>query len=741
MRIASTPAFLVVASVLAFGILQPRPPRAAEPADSSRPGLDHRVPWTTSRVVGSPEPPPPYRGERIYPRLRVVQPLAFEAEPGTRDHLIIQHLGGWAPPGRILRLRDDPEAEDAEVILELEGIAYGLDFHPDYARNGHLFVGQNRNVGKEARTRVSRFTVDRETGTIDPASEFVVIEWNSNGHNGGDVAFGNDGMLYVSSGDGSSDSDRDLRGQDLSHLTAKILRIDVDRPDAGRGYSVPRDNPFVGREGVAPETWAYGLRNPWRLSYDRRTGQLWAGVNGQDLWEFAILIEKGKNYGWSLFEGSHPFQPGRAAGPTPPVPPTVEHHHSEARSLSGGVVYHGDRLPELKGAYVYGDWSTGKVWAVRHDGSKVAWHREIADTPFQITGFGLGHDGELVVIDHGSGFYRLVPEASTADRPPFPDRLSQTGLFASTRDRSPAPGLIPYSVIAPLWSDGTGKERFIAVPGEGKVGFQGGGKGWDFPEGTVLVKTFLADLAGGDPAPARPIETRLMTRQQGEWVGYSYLWDDAGEDAKLVGKGGLDRTLIVRDPAAPGGRRTQSYRYPSRAECMVCHSRAANFVLGLSDLQMNRDHDYGGVVANQLRTLEHIGLFAERLPKRPEEIDRLVDPHDRQADLTRRARSYLHANCANCHVEAGGGNAAVDLTLGASSEGMRVIDVAPMQESFGIPDPRIIAPGHPGRSTLLERVRRRAPGQMPPLASSVVDEAAVRLLTEWIERMPPAVPK
>ena len=669
---ASSPFRLAVAALLLLGP-SGAPTHAGESADSAPTGFDRRVPWTTSRVVGSPESPPPYRAERLFPRLKIQQPIAFDAEPGTRDILVTQHLGGWAPPGKILRLHgDDTQTESAEIILEMEGIAYGLDFHPDYARNGHVFV-ENRNVGKDVRTQVSRFTMNRATGKLDPASELVIIEWDSNGHNGGDVAFGNDGMLYVSSGDGTADSDRNLRGQDLTHLTAKILRIDVDHPDPGRAYSVPRDNPFVGLAGAAPETWAYGLRNPWRLSYDRATGQLWTGVNGQDMWEYAVLVERGKNYGWSLFEGSHPFQPNRQAGPTPISPPTVEHHHSEARSLSGGVVYHGNRLPDLKGAYIYGDWSTGKIWAVRHDGANVVWHREIADTTLQITGFGIDHNGELVVIDHGSGFYRLVPETATTDRPAFPDRLSQTGLFASTSTRAVAPGLIPYSVNAPLWSDGLKKERFIAVPGEGKVGFQGGGKGWDFPEGTVLVKTFLAEFAADSPSTSRPIETRLMTRQQGEWVGYTYLWDDAGENATLVGKEGLDRTLIVRDPSAPDGRRTQSYHYPSRAECMVCHSRAANFVLGLSDVQMNRDHDYGGTVANQLRTLDHIGLFAEKLPKRPEAIDRLVNPDDPKADLDRRVRSYLHSNCANCHVRGG------------------------RRQRGGRPDHRCFAPGDAGR--------------------------------------------
>jgi uncharacterized repeat protein (TIGR03806 family) len=310
-------------------------------------------------------------------------------------------------------------------------------------------------------------------------------------------------------------------------------------------------------------------------------------------------------------------------------------------------------------------------------------------------------------------------------------------VFVSVRDRQPEAGLIAYSVNALLWSDGAFKERFMAVPDGGKIGFTTGGNGWNFPEGTVLVKTFLLEFEPGNSASRRPGETRLLTRQQNEWAGYSYVWNDEATDAVLAGKEGIDRPFVIRDPAAPGGHRTQSWHYPSRAECMVCHSRAANFVLGLSEAQMDRDHDYGGVVDNQFRTLEHIGLFTAALPGRSAARPPLVDPSDPRAPLERRVRSYLHANCAICHVEAGGGNAAINLSIASALEKMRLIDVLPMQDSFGIDGARIVAPGHPERSTLLERIRRRGPGQMPPLASSLVDDEAVSLVRQWIAGLAP----
>src|SRR5438874_49730 len=421
-------------------------PLLALPAADERPyGLDRLPPLTTSTVVGSPDPPPPYRVKRLCPTYSPSYPVMAKAIPGTGQLLVITESSPYGDTF-LYRVKDDPVATDADAVklMDTKGVAYDFAFHPRFADNGFVYVGWNLAVGKDHFTRVTRYHLDpKPPFAFDPASAQPVIEWPSHGHNGGAVCFGTDGMLYVTSGDGTSDSDLNLMGQRTDALLAKVLRIDVDHPDDDKPYSVPKDNPFVGNAAFRPETWAYGLRNPWRIACDPVTGQVWVGNNGQDLWEQAYLIRKGENYGWSVVEGGHPFYPSRQAGPTPITPPTVEHPHSEFRSLTGGVVYRGTQLPELIGAYVYGDYSTGRVWAVKHDGAKIVWHKELARTTLKITGFGTGSRGELLICDHqpaGQGaFYTLEPTRAD-DRPStFPKKLSASGLFESVKDHRMVP--------------------------------------------------------------------------------------------------------------------------------------------------------------------------------------------------------------------------------------------------------------------------------------------------------------
>jgi mono/diheme cytochrome c family protein len=253
-------------------------------------------------------------------------------------------------------------------------------------------------------------------------------------------------------------------------------------------------------------------------------------------------------------------------------------------------------------------------------------------------------------------------------------------------------------------------------------------------------------MVDGDPKSRRWIETRFLHRENKEWVGYSYRWNNEQTDATIVDKDGADIVFKVR--TTDGNMVDRKWRYPSRAECMVCHSRAANYVLGLSTPQLNRDHDYssvGGDVDNQLRTLEHLGYF--KLKRKggkdaafnPDDHPRLADPYDDSEPLADRALSYLHSNCAQCHVAAGGGNSQMVLSFGTKPEKQNLIDAEPLHDRLGIANAKLVAPGSPERSLVLQRIARRGRGQMPQLATSLVDQRAVAMFKEWINGLPTEV--
>jgi|SRR5579883_89609 len=732
-------------------------------------GVENQDRPKTSTVIGFPDPPPPFVATRTLDKLRPEFPIYTARIPDTNEMLTITQPRAYAHSA-IYRFTFDPKTTEKDAVKLMDtpgdGTAYDLTFHPKWKENGYIYIGWNglQPDKKGKWCAITRYTMTTKPPyEIDIKSAKTIIEWESDGHNGCAVCFGGDGMLYVTSGDGTSDSDTNLTGQRTDLLLAKVLRIDVDHPAEGKAYSVPKDNPFVGNKDFAPETWAMGLRNPWRMSYDARTKQLWVGQNGQDLWEQAFLVKKGDNYGWSVTEGSHPFYPNRKAGPTPFTKPTVEHHHSEARSLTGGVVYHGNKLPELRGAYIYGDYSTGHIWAVKHTGEKIEWHKKIAITTLKITGFALDPTGELLICHHSAsgdgGYFTLTPNTAKHDSS-FPKKLSDSGLFAEVKTHTMKPGVIPYSVNAPFWSDGLHKERFLAVP-EGTIQYRRN-NGWDFPDKAVLVKSFALETTEGDPTTRKWIETRFLTKQEGEWYGYSYVWNEAGTDATLVDAAGMDRAFKVKTAT---GERTQNWHYPGRAECMVCHSRAANYVLGLSEVQFNKDHLYpNGHTDSQLRVLEHLSLLsvnwsgevnasgdpAERqqpnqrtakptgmLPVPPSKLKKLADPYDKTQPLDLRAKAWLHANCSTCHVEAGGGNAQMQLDFPTAWDKMRLIDAKPVHQTFDLKEAKLIAPGAPERSVLIHRISQRGPntGQMPPLSTSRIDAAGLELMTEWCKSL------
>ncbi|RIK73174.1 MAG: glucose sorbosone dehydrogenase [Planctomycetota bacterium] len=331
-------------------------------------------------------------------------------------------------PGMIYVFKNDPSVASMSTFIDLrQRIHYrvpqeneegflGLAFHPKYKENGEFFVYYTNAYEKEAdrKSVISRFRVSREDpNRADPASEEVILTipqpyWN---HNGGTIVFGPDGYLYVGLGDGGAGGDPHGHGQNLGTLLGSILRIDVDRRDEGLNYAIPKDNPFVDRPGARPEIWAYGIRNVWRIAFDRETGVLWAGDVGQDLWEEIDVIVKGGNYGWNLREGWHPFG-NQGSGPRPDlIEPIWEYHHDVGKSITGGNVYRGKAAPELTGAYLYADWVGGQVWALWYDfdAQRVAANRAIVEKGAPVVTFGEDDAGETYYSTQEGGLWKFAP--------------------------------------------------------------------------------------------------------------------------------------------------------------------------------------------------------------------------------------------------------------------------------------------------------------------------------------------
>ncbi|MCH7728844.1 MAG: PQQ-dependent sugar dehydrogenase, partial [Planctomycetes bacterium] len=554
----------------------------------------------------------------------------------------------------------------------------------------------------------------------------------------------------------------------LSTLLATIIRIDVDRQDPDRNYAIPKDNPFVNRPEARGEIWAYGLRNPWKMSFDRKSGDLWVGDVGWELWELIYRVRKGENYGWSLMEGQQAVHTERERGPTPIVPPTVEIPHTDGASVTGGFVYRGKKFPELVGTYIFGDWETRWIWGVTVDGDKIGKRRDIVQPTVRIVGFAEDNSGELLLLDYDDGtILELERIDQSNENHKFPRRLSETGLFESVADHQVAPGVIPFSINASQWTDHATAERFIAIPGTEsikvhekphKVTGSMFNRAMDFPANSVLMKTFSLEMERGRPQSRRRLETQLLHFDGQFWRGYSYEWNDEQTDAVLVGRAGKTSTFNVKDRRAPGGKRSQPWRFPSRTDCIRCHNPWAEHTLAFNLPQINKDHNYGGASDNQIRAFRHIGLLVDVIKqadpdnpfadpnkrKDPAQLPRLADPFDDVGDdpldnrglLDKRARSYLHVNCAHCHRFNGGGASYINLQFDLPIGKTGALGVRPTQGTFGIHDAEILAQGDPYRSALYFRMAKLGSGRMPHIGSKMVDQPGLKLIHEWIRQLP-----
>jgi putative heme-binding domain-containing protein len=719
-----------------------------------------RVPWTTSRLEGAPEAPKPFVAEPVLATLKFSEGLELATVPGTDRLLVVERRG------KILSFPVRRDAANADEVLDLLTLhpkldnAFGVVLHPRFRETRQIFVCYALPDGQADGTRVSRFTLTSlEPMRADPASEEVIITWRSGGHNGGHLQFGPDGYLYISAGDAGPAAPPDLlaTGQDVTDLLAAIMRIDVDRRDPGKNYRVPPDNPWVGGAAraksdpvkpaaVRPELWAYGLRNPWKISFDRKTGNLWCGDVGWEMWEMVHLIRRGGNYGWSAYESGQPIKPDLLNPLAPISRPVVAHPHSEAASITGGYVYHGKRLPELSGAYVYGDYVTGKIWALWHDGNVITRHEEIADTPHTIVTFGEGDDGELYYLHYAgrdTTLQQLARNSQAGQVAKFPRKLSETGLFAGVAARKPAPGVQPFEITSPLWEDGAEASRLIALrdtstvvtsvrhqPGrrgnEGRVDYT-----TTWPKHAVLARTItLGRLAVKTAERDKPVETQVLHYDGENWNGYSYRWNEAASDAELVPAEGAEMNLRVpADPNAVGtGTRDYTWRFQSRAECLRCHNSRTPVALAFNPGQLR------GVGKRQMDALIDAAIVDSNF------FEQTRTSSEHSVGENASARAWLQVNCAHCHTAHAGGSVSIFLNQELLTAQMNVVDAAPMQGGFGLKEPKVVAPGDPWSSVLAVRMAKSGNGHMPLIGARDVDVAGLRLIEDWIARMPSAQP-
>ncbi len=703
-----------------------------------------RVPWITSRIHGTPEPPPPFVVERLYPGLTFSRPVDVRPIPGTNRLLVLEEYG------KLLSFVPAEGVDKTDLFGNLPAVdpetsrSYAFTFHPHFAENRFIYTWLNYDTHGAANrkdgTRIVRFRVTEDNPPrLDTSSAKTIIMWAAGGHNGGNMRFGPDGMLYITTGDGwrPDPPDGHVTGQDISDLFSSVLRLDVDHAEGNKGYSIPKDNPFIDLPKARGEVWAYGLRNPWRMAFDPKSGDLFVGDVGWELWEMIYRIKRGGNYGWSITEGSqNDVRPERLRGPTPILPPLVAHSHVEAASITGGEFYYGSRLPELHGAYLYGDWQMGTFWSLRTEGDKVIEHRELCRSSLMPAGFGIGSDGEFIIADYtGGGLWQFAKNPRFGKNSDFPRKLSETGLFTNTARQTPAPGVHPYEILAPRWADHATGERWVAFPDKsgvkvsdtttGAVVFKGQ---WAFPADGVLAKTYSLELERGNPATRRRIETQILHFDGSQWGNYTYRWNEQQTDADLVPAKGDDVTFHIKDKSAPGGEMTQQWRFFARSECARCHNLFDAFALGFTALQLDRRTP--AATGRQLDLLSQIGIT----PDEP----RFADPLGTTGTIETRARSYLHTNCSVCHRYNSGGAVPSYMNIELTLKEANLLDAKPVQGDLGLPDGRVIARGDPARSVLLYRMATAGRGHMPYLGGHLNDDRGLLVMRDWIASMPPS---
>ncbi len=564
------------------------------------------------------------------------------------------------------------------------------------------------------------------------------------------------GFLYWSDGD---DTDAALNSQHIdANLFSGLFRIDVNKiggnvshpirrqplNGATANYFIPNDNPFSGQDGTLEEYFAVGLRNPHRATLDSVTGRIFIGDVGDVTKEEIDIMEpneSGLNFQWPLFEGWGGDLPAPYIGTN--KRPFLDFSHSEGLAVIGGYVYRGTEFAqELGGKYIFGDCVYRKIWMMDDTtdppGKQLLCIMPPGDGPdygssyVGLSSFGEDAHHELYfcqLSSVGANLFKLARNSQAPTVKPFPALLSETGIFQNLAQLNPSPGMLAYEVNSPLWSDGAVKQRWAAIPSNEQIHFSARDH-WQFPAGSVFVKHFELGTDDNHSEIHQRIETRvLVIGGNGLPFGATYKWRQDQTDADLLLDGGNQDIAI----STSTGVRTQKWVFPSRNDCLRCHTAPSGYVLGVNTRQLNRDHLFPetGNSDNQIRAWNHAGLFDQTLNENDIlDLPRMAAITNLSATLDTRVRSYLDANCAHCH-QPGGVRAFWDARFDTPLEDTGIVN-GYVSQSLGISGAKAVVPHHLEQSILYQRLNGLGTIQMPPLAKMVVDTNAVNALAEWI---------
>ncbi len=746
-----------------------------------------RVPNTTLFAAGALPASAPTTGYALadaFPGITFDYPLKAVTPPGETNRIFVIEKAGK------IKVITNLASPASSVFLDLTTRAsfpvygpppgnecglLGLAFHPNYATNGYFYIFYStRDASNNLFQRVSRFTVSASPNVANAASEQILLSQADDftNHNGGDLCFGSDGYLYVSLGDEGDANDTGANSQRINKdFFSGMIRLDVDRRAANlepnthpavvingvtgtANYKVPADNPWVGAtsfngSAVSPtsvrtEWYAVGLRNPYRFSIDPPTGRIYVGDVGQGAREEIDLIVKGGNYGWNYREGLI-ARPGSGTPPAAAVfiDPILDYPRSDGFSVTGGLVYRGSNLPALYGQYVFADYG-GNIWRVPLNeatgaGTTTPATKVLIGNKSSLVAFGTDPRNNDVLIcylatagaaDPGR-LLRLV--ASGAPTTTFPATLAATGAFSNLATLTPNAGVVAYEPNVPFWSDFAEKLRWFSIPNTANtMAFSEDGN-WTFPAGTVWVKHFDLDLnrSGTGASNKRRVETRFIVRTSDGIYGITYKWRADQTNADLVPDAGDTQNFTVTESG--GATRTQTWIYPSRTNCLNCHTTAAGFALSFNTPQLNRANVFGSQTQNQIVALHGAGYLTSPGSPSAAGYARYVRADDATTTLEWRVRSYLAVNCVSCHQPGGPAQGNWDARTLLSTGQTGIIDGA-LVNPLGDAANRVIVRGNTAHSMIHRRVSAAINSgiHMPPLATNEINQEAVNLLAAWI---------